>query len=97
MSLKLENSTLHFRNKKRECWKTEINELETDSKNKNIRDLYRGISDFNKGHQPRSNVVKHEKSDLIADYHNILARWRNNFSQLLNIHGVNDGRHTKIQ
>ena len=49
MSWKLENSIRHFRNKKRECWKIEINELETDSKNKNIRDFCKGIKDFNKG------------------------------------------------
>jgi hypothetical protein len=51
-----------------------MNGLETDSTNKNVRDLYKGIIDFNKGHQPRSNVVKHEKDDLIANSHNILAR-----------------------
>jgi hypothetical protein len=32
----------HFRNKKREHLKDKINELATNSKNKNIRDLYRG-------------------------------------------------------
>jgi hypothetical protein len=35
-----------FRNKKREYLKGKINELETNNKNKNIRDLYRGISEF---------------------------------------------------
>jgi len=25
-----------------------------------------------------------------------LARWKNHFSQLLNVHGVNDVRHTEI-
>jgi hypothetical protein len=34
----------HFRNKKREYLKDKINELESNSKNKNIRDLYRGIN-----------------------------------------------------
>jgi chemotaxis methyl-accepting protein methylase len=34
----------HFRNKKREYLKDKIDELATNSKNKNIRDLYRGIS-----------------------------------------------------
>jgi hypothetical protein len=33
-----------FRNKKREHLKGKINELETNTKNKNIRDLYRGIN-----------------------------------------------------
>jgi hypothetical protein len=39
----------HFRNKKREYMKHKINELVSKSKNKNIRDLYRGINKFKKG------------------------------------------------
>jgi hypothetical protein len=35
-----------FRNKKKEYLKEEINELPTNSKNKIIRDLYRGINEF---------------------------------------------------
>jgi len=58
--------------------------------------LYRGINDFKKGYQPKTNIVKDEKGDLVADSHSILARWRNHFSQLLNIHGVNDVRKTEI-
>jgi hypothetical protein len=34
--------------------------------------------------------------DLVEDSHRILARWRNYFSQLFNIHGVNDVRHTEL-
>jgi hypothetical protein len=34
----------HFQNKKREYLKGKINELTMYSKNKNIRDLYRGIN-----------------------------------------------------
>jgi hypothetical protein len=34
----------YFRNKKREYLKDKINELATNSKNKNIRDLYRGLN-----------------------------------------------------
>jgi hypothetical protein len=47
-----------FRNKKREYLKGKINELETNNKNKNIRDLYRGINEFKKGYQPRINIIK---------------------------------------
>jgi hypothetical protein len=36
----------HFRNKKRECLKAKINELERNSKNINIRELYRELHDF---------------------------------------------------
>jgi hypothetical protein len=39
----------HFRNKKREYLRDKINELESNSKNKNIRDLYRGLNEFKKG------------------------------------------------
>jgi len=63
---------------------------------KNIRDLYRGISDFKNGYQPRTNIVKDEKGDLVTDSHSILARWKNHVSQLLNIHGVNDVRQTDL-
>jgi hypothetical protein len=57
----------YFRNKKRENLKDKINELELDSNNKNIRDLYRGINEFKKGHLPRTNLVKDEKDNLLAD------------------------------
>ena len=33
---------------------------------------------------------------MVADSHSILARWRNHFSQVLNIHGVSDIRHTAL-
>ena len=40
--------------------------------------------------KPRTDIVKDEKGDLVADSCSILARWRNYFSQLLNVHGVNE-------
>jgi uncharacterized protein YaaR (DUF327 family) len=39
----------YFRNKRREYLKDKINELATNSKNKNISDLYRGINEFKRG------------------------------------------------
>jgi len=59
-------------------------------------DLYRGFSDFKKGYQPRTNIVKDERGDLVTDSHSILARWRNHFCQLLNVHGENAVRQTEI-
>ena len=41
-------------------------------------------------YQPRCNIVKDEKGDLVADSHSIVARWRNYFSPLFNVHGVKD-------
>jgi hypothetical protein len=39
-------------NKKTEYLKDRINELATNSKNKNIRDLYRRVNEFRRGFQP---------------------------------------------
>jgi hypothetical protein len=71
-----------------------INELHTNSKNKNTRVLYRGINEFKKGYQCRTNLVKIENGDLLADSHNILNRRKNYFCQLFSVHGVNDVRQT---
>jgi hypothetical protein len=38
-------------NKEEEYMNAKIDEIETNSKVKNIRDLYRSISDFKKGYQ----------------------------------------------
>jgi hypothetical protein len=54
--------------------KNKINELETNSNNKNIRDVYRGITKFKKGYQPGTNLAKGEKGDLLAEPHKILNR-----------------------
>jgi len=96
------DASRHFRNKKRAYMKAKIEELESKSKIKNIRDLYRGISDTlnaelnaichplalleahhiphsnriraKKGYRLRTNVVKDDKGDMVADSHSILAR-----------------------
>jgi hypothetical protein len=82
--------------KKREYVKDKINEPATKNKNKNIRDLYRGINEFKRGCQPRNNLVKDENGDLLADSHNMLNRWKNYFSQLLNVHNVIDLRQIEV-
>jgi hypothetical protein len=58
--------------------------------------LYRGINDFKKGYQTGNKIVNGEKVDLVADAHSILARWRNYFSQLLNVLWFDDVRQTEI-
>jgi hypothetical protein len=40
--------------------------------------------------------VKDENDDLLADSHNILNRWKNCFSQLLNVHRASDVRQIQI-
>jgi hypothetical protein len=51
-----------------------INEFATNSKKKNIRELYRGLNEFERGYQPRNNLVKDENGDLPEDSHNITNR-----------------------
>jgi hypothetical protein len=81
---------------KREYLKGKINELETNNKNKNIKDLYKGINEFKKGYQPRINIIKDENGNLLSDPQSVLNRWKNFFNQVLNIHGVHDVRQMDI-
>jgi hypothetical protein len=87
----------HYRNIKREYLKYKINYLQSSSKNKNIRELYRGITEFKKGYKPTTNMVKDKRGDLLADPNKILHRWKNSFCQLLNVQGVDGVRQTEIQ
>ena len=53
-----------------------------------------------KGYQPRTNTVQNERGDLVTNPHSIWSKWRNHFSQLVNIHGVNvrqTAKHTAEQ
>jgi hypothetical protein len=75
---------------KSEYLKDKINELATNSKNKDIRDPYRGINEFKRGYQPRNNLVMDENGDLLADSYSILNSWKNYFTQLLNVHNANN-------
>jgi len=79
-------------NEKKAYLKAKIEELETNSKVNNVR----GINDFKKGYQPRTIIVKDKKGELVANPHSIMARWRNYFSQQLNVHEDNDVRQAEI-
>jgi len=60
------------RNKKKEYLKAKIDQLDSSSKTKNNTNLYRDINNFKKLYQPRINIVKDEKGDLVTDSHIIL-------------------------
>ena len=49
------------------------------------------------GYQPRTRVVNDEKVEMVADCHSIMARWKNNYSQILNVHVFSDVRQAEIQ
>jgi hypothetical protein len=40
--------------------------------------------------------VKDENGDLLADSHNILNRWKNYFSQFLNVHNASEVRQIEV-
>jgi hypothetical protein len=61
-------------------------------KNKNIRDMYRGINELKRGYQSRSSLVKDENGDLLADSNDIVNKWKSYFTHLLNVHNVSDVR-----
>jgi hypothetical protein len=52
----------------------------------------KGIDQFKKGYQPTTNLVMDESDDLLAYSHIILKRWKNYYSQLLNIHREHVGQ-----
>ena len=58
--------------------------------------MYRGINDSKKVYQLRTKIIKDEKGNLLAGSHSTLARWRNHFSELFNVHCVNNVRQTEI-
>jgi hypothetical protein len=51
--------------------KEKIYELAANSRKKNIRDMNRGINEFKRGNKPRSNLMKDQNGDLLADSRNI--------------------------
>jgi hypothetical protein len=63
--------------------KGKINKLETNNKNKNIRDVYRGINEFKKGYQPKINIIKDKNGNPLAHPQNVLNRWKNFFTYYL--------------
>jgi hypothetical protein len=89
-------STRHFRKIYRNYLKDKTNELPINSKNKSNEALYRGINEFKRSYQTRSNLMKDENGDLLADFHNILNRRKNYFCQLLNVHNISDVRQREI-
>jgi hypothetical protein len=52
-----------FRNKKKKYLKDEINGLQTNRNNKNVRDLYWTIIDSKKRYLPRIHIVKDEEDN----------------------------------
>jgi hypothetical protein len=65
--------------------KAKDNKLKENSKNKNIREMYKGIIEFKKGRQPRAYVIKKHDGIIVADTTSILNRWEQFFNNLLKV------------
>jgi hypothetical protein len=57
-----------YGNAKREYSKDKIIELAVYSKNKNVRGIYRGITEFKRGYQPINNLVKCENPSFVCRF-----------------------------
>jgi hypothetical protein len=57
-----------------------MNKHATNSKNKKIKDVHRGIDECKTNYQPRNNFVKDENDDLLADSNNTLNRLKSYFT-----------------
>ena len=71
-----------FRKKKRDYMKAKVNKPQENSKNKNIREMCKGINEFKKGYQPRAYVIKKHDGTTVADTTTILSRSKQFFSNL---------------
>jgi hypothetical protein len=69
----------YYRNKKKKYPRDRSNVLATNSKIKDTGDCIRRINEFKRGYHPRSNLVKDEKGDQLADSHIILNSWMSYF------------------
>jgi hypothetical protein len=49
-----------------------------------------------KVYRPRTNLLKDERGDLLADPHKILNGWKNYFCELLNVHRAGGVRQTEM-
>jgi hypothetical protein len=76
--------------------KDRIKELESNKKNKKIREIYKGINTFRKGYHLRTNLVRDERGELLADPHKILNTWKNYLRQLLNVNWSGGVRQTEM-
>jgi len=84
----------HFRNKNKEYLKAKSRNLKLTVRSKILRTCTGASVTIRR--VTSLEYSKDKKDDFGTDSHSILASWRNHFSQLLNIHGVNDVRQRQI-
>jgi hypothetical protein len=84
-----------YQGKTRVYLEEKFNKPPTNSKYKNIRNVYRETNELKKAKHPITNLVNDMNSGgLLSDFHNNLNGWIY-FSQLLNPHKVSDPESTQ--
>ena len=86
-----------FRKKKRDYMKAKVNKLEENSKNKNILEMYKGVNKFKQDYQPRTCAIKKHDGTIVAGTTNILSRWEQFFSNLLNVNQSTSHEGSEVQ
>jgi hypothetical protein len=71
-------------------WLQDPKQSNVDTLNNARHEASKQFSMKRKGTRTRTNIVKDKKGDLVTQSHSIMAMHRNNLSQLLNVHVVND-------
>jgi len=59
--------------------------------------LNRGITQFKKGYQPGTKLVKDKNGDLLVESHIVFNRWKNYFCHQFIVLGINNVRQTASQ
>jgi hypothetical protein len=86
----------HFKNRKEAYLKAKFEELKLTGVQKILGTCIGTSMNLRRICQPRTNIVKDEKGDVVVDSRRILVGWKDYFSQLLHVHGFNDIRNTEI-
>jgi hypothetical protein len=81
------------RKKSGNLWRLKLRNLKKNSKTIKYQRL---VIEAVTWRRPGTDRAMVEKGDLVTDCHSVLVRERNHFSQLLNVHEVNEVRHTAI-
>ena len=77
------------RKKKRESWNTELNDMEENFTNNNLRSAFKKVNAIKKGFVPKTDLIRSENG-IISGKRDILIAWREHFMELLNKGKEND-------
>ena len=78
------------RKKKRKFENDRLLEIETHKEHKEIQKFYKFVNNERKSFKPRTNLCRDLEDNILTSKDDILNRWNNHFSTLLNGNNIND-------